>query len=143
MNFPDESLGHHHAAESGVTQECSGPTVVGSVKSIGDLVEIISSSHSPFPVVVFEEVVAIIEFSWVSFGLFGFETVGTSDGSLIIEVITISGMRWLESLVVETWISSFSTTSFTWGLFMMNLGSEKSHLGSTNNRLLSDHSSTQ
>lgn len=68
MDFPNEGLVKHQETERAVTNESSGPSIVGSVKSLIDLINVIGSSHSPFPVIVLENVVAIREFAGVSFG---------------------------------------------------------------------------
>lgn len=69
VDFPDECLVEHQEAETGVTNEGSSPAVIGSVKSLVDLIDIISCSHSPFPEVILEEVVAVVELVRVSLSL--------------------------------------------------------------------------
>lgn len=54
MNLPDQSLVQHEETESGISDEGSCPTVIGSIQSGIYLVEIVSSSHSPFLEVVLE-----------------------------------------------------------------------------------------
>lgn len=66
MEFPDESLVEHEEAERGIGNERSSPTVVGSVKSGVDLINIISRSLSPFPHIILENIVAVREFMWIS-----------------------------------------------------------------------------
>ena len=61
MDLPDEGLGGHQEGEGGVADEASGPSIVGSVESSSDLVEIVSGSQSHLPVIIFENVGAIFE----------------------------------------------------------------------------------
>jgi hypothetical protein len=68
MDFPDECLVEHKEAETCVTNKSSGPAIVRSVESLIDLINVVGSSHSPFPEVVVEEIVGIVELAGVSFG---------------------------------------------------------------------------
>lgn len=67
VHFPDESLVHHQEAECSVGNKSSGPAIIWSVESAVDLIQIVSSSHSEFPHVVFEQVVAVGELIGISF----------------------------------------------------------------------------
>ena len=68
VDLPEKGLVGHHEGETGPSDEGTSPSVVGSVESLRDLVKIVSSAHSPFPVVVLEDVVAVLELRWVSLG---------------------------------------------------------------------------
>jgi hypothetical protein len=130
MNFPDKSLGGHEEAEGSVTSKSSSPSVVRSVKSSGNLVEIVSSAHSPFPVVVLEDVVAESKLRWVSLSLFRLESIGASNVSLEVEVVAIDALRRFKSLVVPSWVSSLSAASFSRSLVVFSvLSCEASSLG--------------
>jgi len=65
VDLPDERLVEHHEAESTVGEQRSSPAVVGTVESRPDLIEVISGSQSPLPVVVLENVVAVSELARV------------------------------------------------------------------------------
>lgn len=67
MHLPDKCLVEHKEAEAGIADESSSPAIIGSVESLVDLVDIVSCSHSPFPEIVLEKVVAVGELAWVSF----------------------------------------------------------------------------
>ena len=79
-----------------------------------NLVQVVSRSHSPLPVVIFKYVITVSKLSWVSLGLFGFKSVGASNGGLVVDMIRVLTLRWLESLVVETWVCGFSSTGWAW-----------------------------
>jgi hypothetical protein len=115
------------------------------VKSAADLVKVIRKSHSPLPVVVLENIVAITELRWVSRSLLWLETVGASNIGIEIKVVAVQGRRWLESLVVVSWVSRLSSRGLSWSLMVVivSLGSECSVLGASDERSLSEHCSSQ
>ena len=127
MQFPDGSLRCHQETESSISTKSSGPSVVWSVESVGNLIKIISKSHSILPVVILEKVVAILESIWITVSLSCFKSISTSNASLKVKVISVKGTAWLESLIVPSWVGCLSETSFTW-LFSFNLCSEASSL---------------
>lgn len=51
VNFPERSMGEHHEGEATPGDEGAGPHVVRAVQSRADLVQIVASTHAPFPVV--------------------------------------------------------------------------------------------
>lgn len=108
MHFPDQGLVEHKEAEGGVSNQGSGPAVVGSVESGADLIEIVGSSESPLPEVVLEQVVAVLEFVWVPLGLCLLVTAGSMDVGPVVDVDVIETLGWLESQVVVAWSSSSS-----------------------------------
>jgi len=57
MDFPDSRLREHHEAETGVGGESLSPSIVGSVETGADLVDVISTTHAPLDHVIAEEVV--------------------------------------------------------------------------------------
>lgn len=144
VDLPEKSLRNHHEGEAGVCDEASGPSVIRSMESATNLVEVIRQSHFPLPVVGLEDIVAVSELSWVSLSLLWFETGGSSNISIEIKVVAIDGLGRLESLIVISWVSSLSSASFSWGLVMVIMGScsEASSLGTANKRSLSHHSSS-
>ncbi len=56
VHLPDQGIWHHVEGERRVGDEASSPRVVGSVESGSNLIEVVSGSLSPFPVVVGEDV---------------------------------------------------------------------------------------
>ena len=97
------------------------------MESAADLVEVISSSHSPLPVVVLEEVVAVRELGWVSVGLSWLKSISTSNVGIEINILSaVKSIGMLESLIVPTWVAGLSETSLTWFLLLNVLGSKGS-----------------
>ena len=83
------------------------------MKSGSNLIQIVGSSHSPLPVIVLKYVITISKLAWVSFGLSWFESMGTSDSGLVIDMIRVLALRWVESLVIETWVSGSSSAGWS------------------------------
>jgi len=69
VDFPDGSLSHHHEGEGGPSEQNLSPSVIRSVESGADLVKVVGGSHAPFPVVVLEDVVAVLELGGVALSL--------------------------------------------------------------------------
>ena len=71
VEFPNGSVSEHHEGGTTPGDKAAGPHVVGSVKTGANLVEIVTSAHSPFPVVGVDHVSNIVELGWIShsFGL--------------------------------------------------------------------------
>jgi hypothetical protein len=69
VKLPDEGLVEHKESESSVCNKCAGPAVINSVQTRVDLVEVVSSAHSPLPEVILEDVVAVLELVGVALGL--------------------------------------------------------------------------
>lgn len=92
VNFPDQSLRSHHEGEGRVTKEASGPSVVGSSEVLADSVDVISSSHSPFKVVVSENVVGVGEGGGVVVGLSGLSSISI-DVVGFVNVNTVGSLR--------------------------------------------------
>lgn len=136
VDLPDEGLGSHEEADGSPSEESACPAIVGSVKSGSDLIEIVGSSHSQFPVVSLENVTAVGELGWISLGLLWLESIGTSDGGVELEEVAIVTLRWLESLVVPAWVSvESSTVEFTLSFFVVVSSSSKgSHLHVSHSR---------
>jgi len=91
VDFPDQSLRSHHEGESRVTEEASSPSVVGSTEVLSNSVDVIGSSHSPFKVVVSENVVGVGEGSGVVVGLGRL-------GSISIDVVGFVNVNTVGSL---------------------------------------------
>lgn len=136
MDLPDECLWGHHERESGPSNEASSPSVVRSTQSASNLVKVVSSSHSPLPVVILKNVIAVSKSIWVSRGLSWLESVSTSDVCLEINVLGINRLRCLKSLIVEAWVSSHSSASFSWD--WVSSGTKESHGGSSDKLFLSN-----
>ena len=68
VEFPDHGIWHHVEGESSISKERSSPSVVWSVKSVSNLIEIVTCSLSPLPVVIGEDVSLVLELSWISLG---------------------------------------------------------------------------
>jgi len=64
------------------------------------LVKVVSGSHSPFPVVVSENVVAEVELGGVTVGLSGFRTVSVNSGR-VVEVVSILTLAGFVTKVIE------------------------------------------
>ena len=134
MDLPDGGLGDHEEAEGGVADEAAGPAIVGSVEAVHDLVKIVRTSHLHFPVVVLENVVAIVELAGVSLSLAGLEAAGTAEGGSVIDITTIERLGRLKSLVVPARVAGESTTSRA-GSGLRLLGSEGSSARAEENAL--------
>ena len=89
MDLPNEGLGGHQEGEGRVTNEASSPSVVRSVESASNLVEVVGRSKSHLPVIVLENVGAVFEGSWVSLCLFWGETSSTVNEGVIFKVVSI------------------------------------------------------
>ena len=118
MDFPDESLRSHEESKGSVSEKCACPSVVRSMESAADLVEIITSSHSIFPVIVLENIATKSEFSWISLSLSWLKSTGTSESRVELKEVSVISLRWIKSLVVELWVSFESSTvnSSWWSL---------------------------
>ena len=68
VEFPQRSVREHHEGEASVGDKRLGPHVVGAVEAGADLVEIVASAHSPFPVVSVHHVGDVVELGWISLG---------------------------------------------------------------------------
>lgn len=68
VDFPDECLVEHHEGEGSVANEAASPAIVRATQVLVDLVEIVSSTHSPFPEIILKEVVAEVELRGISLG---------------------------------------------------------------------------
>jgi hypothetical protein len=69
VNFPEEGLREHHESKASVGKKGLGPGIVRSVKTGSDLVDVISSTHSPLHVIIAEDVVGVLESGGVAVGL--------------------------------------------------------------------------
>jgi len=112
VNFPDQSLRSHHESEGGVTEEASGPSIVGSTEVLADLVDVVRSSHSPFEVVVSEDVVGVGEGGGVVVGLSGFSSISIDVVSLV-HVNTVGSLRWGLSHVIVVGVSIASEVTLS------------------------------
>lgn len=57
VDFPDWSIAEHVEREGGVADKSTCPSIVRSVQTLANLVQVVASSLSPLPVVIAEEVV--------------------------------------------------------------------------------------
>lgn len=92
VDLPDEGLVEHQEAEAGVGDEGAGPAVVGSVEALVDLIDVVSSAHSPLPEVVVEDVVSVAELAGVALGLGGLGTVHSVDVGPVVDVLVIEAL---------------------------------------------------
>ena len=111
MELPDESLVEHQEGETGVGNEGTGPSVVDSVEARPDLVDVISSAHSPLPDVIPEDVVGISELAGVALSLGGLSAFSAVDVGPVVDVDVIKALRGSESEVVMAWGGCLSETS--------------------------------
>lgn len=112
VNFPDQSLRSHHESEGRVTEEASGPSVVGSTEVLADLVDVVRSSHSPFEVVVSEDVVGVGEGGGIVVGLSGFSSISIDVVSLV-HINTVGSLRWGLSHVIVVGVSIASEVTLS------------------------------
>lgn len=105
MNFPNHSLWHHKEAESGITEEASSPSIIGSVESVANLPEVVTGADGPLISVISEDIGAVVEGIWVTVSLLWLDTVGSSeDSSIVIEVVAITSVGGLKSFIVPSWV---------------------------------------
>jgi hypothetical protein len=107
------------------------------MKSLRNLPEIIRGSNLPLPVVIGKKIVAIDKRGWVSVSLVWFKSSGTSDVSIVVEVVIIKGSRWGKSHVIVSWVGILSFTFWLWIFF----GSTEASLAGGDNRSLKHGSS--
>lgn len=71
VNFPERSMGEHHEGEASIAKQAACPHVVATVEARAHLVEVVTSTHAPFPVVGIDHVGHIVDLGWISlsFGL--------------------------------------------------------------------------
>jgi hypothetical protein len=101
VDFPDKGLRAQHEGECGVSHEASRPSIVRSSEVLADLVAVVSSSHSPFEVVVSEDVVGVSKLGGVIVGLSRLGSISL-DVVSSVNVNTVGSLRRLLSQVVET-----------------------------------------
>ena len=100
VQLPERSVSEHHEAEAAITNEATSPHVVGSVQTGANLVEIVTSSHSPFPVVGTDHVGHVVELRWVSLGLGSLTTFGAVIGGVSANVVSVETLGRLEAHIV-------------------------------------------
>ena len=66
MNFPERSMRAHHEREASVADQTACPHVVAAMQSGANLVQIVTGSHAPFPVVRVDHVRHIVGLGWIS-----------------------------------------------------------------------------
>ena len=93
-------MGEHHERETTVSDKGLGPHIVRAVKSRADLVQVVTSTHAPLPIVSVDHVGDIVELSRVAFSLGGLSSIGTVVWGSGSNVITISTIGRLETHVV-------------------------------------------
>lgn len=104
VHLPQERLVEHHEGEAHPGGEAAGPRVVGAVQTAADLVNVVGGTEAPLEVVVFEDVVRVLELGGVTVRL-GWLVVGGVDvwGGLVVKVVVT--LRGLVTHVVERWVS--------------------------------------
>ena len=100
VELPERSVSEHHECEATVSNKCACPHVVGTMKTGSDLVKIVASAHSPFPVVRADDVGHVLELGWISLSLGGLSTVGSVVVGISADVVTVETLGGLEAHVV-------------------------------------------
>ena len=67
VDFPKGSMREHHEGEATISDQSLGPHVIRAMKTRSDLVEVVSGTNAPFPVVSVHHVSHIGELRWISF----------------------------------------------------------------------------
>lgn len=114
VDLPNECLVEHKESEAGIPDEGAGPSIVGAVESRVDLIQVVSSAHPPFPEVVLEDVVGVVELAWVALSLGGLDAVGSVDGGPVVHVLVIETLGGSEAEVVVPGGGGLSEASH-WG----------------------------
>jgi len=110
VNFPEEGLGEHHETHASPGEEESRPGVVAAVETVTNLVDVVRSTQAPLKVVIAENVVRVLELSWVAVGLDGLVVWSVDDlRSLVVKVVI--ALRGLVSQVVELWVRVLTETT--------------------------------
>ena len=66
-------MGEHHEGEATIGDQSLGPHVIRAMKTRSDLVEVVSGTNAPFPVVSVHHVGNVVELRWISFS-FGLQS---------------------------------------------------------------------
>ena len=111
MNFPDEGLREHHEGKAGVGKKSTGPSIVRAVEAGTDLVKIVRSTHTPFHVIVSEDVVTVGKLSWVTVGLVGRGTFTAVNVRSRVEVDVVLALAGSLTKVVEARSNVLSKTA--------------------------------
>ena len=59
MQFEEWTLSQHHEAETGIADKGSSPTIIHSIQVAENLVQIVTCTHAPFPVIICENIVGV------------------------------------------------------------------------------------
>jgi len=105
MDLPDRCLSEHHEGESSPGKEAAGPCVVAAVETGGSCENIVSCAHTPFVVIVSEDVVVILEGLGVAVGFVVFGTTGGVDVGSVWHVHVINSIAGLKAQIVEAGVS--------------------------------------
>ena len=111
MDLPDKSLVEHQETETSVANKGAGPSVVGTMNMLVDLIQVVSSAHPPFPEIILEDVVAVSELAWVALSLAGLSTTGSMNISPVVDINVVKTLRGLEAEIVVARGSSLAETS--------------------------------
>ena len=68
MNFPERSMRAHHESEASVADKAASPHIVAAMEARADLVEVITGSHAPLPIVSVDHVCHVVGLCWISLG---------------------------------------------------------------------------
>lgn len=116
MELPERSVSEHHECEATICNKCACPHVVGTMETGADLVKIVASAHSPFPVVRADHVGHVLELGWISLGLGSLSTVGSVVVGISADVVAVETLRGLEAHVVIAGLVVLSETEHGgWG----------------------------
>ncbi len=102
VQFPEECLVGHQEAESRISDQRPGPSIITSVKPLSDLVDVVRRPIPPLIVVKREEVVRVLELSWISLSLVRHLSPWSHISASKMEVVVVISLRRSEPKVVET-----------------------------------------
>jgi len=122
MKLPDKGLACHQEREGGVANESTGPSVVRAVKVLSHHVEVISTTHAPFPVVVPEKMAnRVVEFARITFSLRGLRSIDAVNVCGIGDVKMVDALTRSEAEIIVAGGSIFTEMSHRHGKKLTSL----------------------
>jgi len=82
------------------------------VKAGTNLVKVVGCAHTPFHIIVSENVVAVCELSGVAVSLVGLSSFAAVNVGGSVEIDVIFALGWSMTQVVKTWCNVLSETSY-------------------------------
>ena len=104
MELPNEGLVEHQERETSPSDKTASPAIIRTMETVKYLVEVITRSHPPFPVVVLPQVVTILELVWIAIGLCRRAALSSMERRNVVHVIVVESLGGREALVVERWV---------------------------------------